>query len=141
MQDHRLADLDVPGWQSLLDRHPAIFLGMKPGSRVGLMAKDDFDVPSAMMLVWEATEQGMRARYQPFPGFDQVELDLLFIADDPSIARLHNRANPQPFAEMRAKVRRREILLYVVKPRSELLERGYEEFLDGLGLVFMGACR
>lgn len=46
-----------------------------------------------------------------------------------------------PFADMKGKVRRRETLLYVVKPRAGLLDLGYEEFLDSLGLTFIGACR
>lgn len=137
----RLANLDIAGWQSVLDRHPAIFSGMLPGSRVGLLPKDDFDSPNATMLVWEATDGGMQAKYQPFPGFEQVRIDLLFIADDATLARLHDRDNPAPFADIKTKVRRRDILLYVVKPRDELLDNGYEEFLDSLGLVFMGACR
>ncbi len=118
-----------------------IFLGMQPGSRIGLMSKDDFDPPTATMVVWEATEKAMRAKYESFPGFDHVKIDLLFIADDATIRRVHDCANPTPFAEIKAKVRRRDILLYVVKPRQQLLDWGYEEFLDSLGLVFMGTCR
>jgi hypothetical protein len=141
MMENRLIDLDLAGWQSVLDRHPMLFLGMQSGARIGLMSKDDFDPPSAAMVVWEATDEAMQAKYEPFPGFDQVRIDLLFIADDATIRRIHDSANPTPFVEIRSKVRRRDILLYVVKPRQELLDRGYEEFLDSLGLVFMGTCR
>ena len=105
------------------------------------MSKDDFEPPTATMVVWEAAEKMMRAKYEPFPGFDQVKIDLLFIADDATIRRVHDSTNLTPFAEIKAKVRRRDILLYVVKPRQELLNWGYEEFLDSLGLVFMGTCR
>jgi hypothetical protein len=137
----RLGELDLAGWQSLLDRHAEMFSGMAPGSRIALMAADDFDEPAAAMLVWEATAQGMRVDYRPFPGFPAVEVDLLFLADDDTLRHLHDGANPAPFREMKTKVRRREILLYIVHPRDELIERGYEDFLDSLGLVFMGACR
>ena len=141
MPGQQLNDLDLAGWQSVLDRHPTIFLGMQPGSRIGLMSKDDFEPPDAAMVVWEATEQAMQAKYEPFPGFDQVKIDLLFIADAATLRQVHDGANPAPFAEIKTKVRRRDILLYVVKPRQQLLDRGYEEFLDSLGLVFMGICR
>lgn len=139
--EHRLVDLDLAGWQNLLDRHPQIFDGMMAGSRVGLLPADDFEEPAATMVVWEATGNGMRADHRPFPGFEAVDVDLLFIADDESLRRLHDRTNPTPFHDMKRKVRRREMLLYVVRPRDCLLERGYEEFLESLGLVFMGACR
>ena len=137
----QLTELDIAGWQSLLDRNPDIFYGMKPGSKVGLLTQDDFEPPDATMLVWESTTEGMRAYYGSFPGFEKVEIDLLFIADDPAIRRIYDDSNPVPFADMKTKVRRRDILLYIVKPRAQLLELGYEDFLDSLGLTFMGACR
>jgi hypothetical protein len=133
--------LDLDGWQSLLDRSAEVFHDIKPGARVGVVSKDDFEPPTATMLVWEATEQGMRASYELFPGFERVAIDLLFIADDATIVRMHDSATSAPFAEIRSKLRRRDILLYVVKPRDALIEAGYENFLDSLGLAVLGACR
>lgn len=133
--------LALDGWQGLLDRHPDMFTGLETGARIAFLSKDDFEPPTATMVVWEADGRGMRAAYEPFPGFDEVAVDLLFVADDGTLRRLHDRDTPRPFAEVKAKVRRRDILLYVVKPRSELLDCGYEDFLDSLGLAFMGACR
>ncbi len=141
MSELQLTELDIAGWQSLLDRNPDIFCGMEPGSKVGLLTQDDFEPPNATMLVWESTTKGMQAYYRSFPGFETVEIDLLFIADDPAIRRIYDDSNPAPFADLKTKVRRRDILLYIVKPRAQLIERGYENFLDSLGLTFMGACR
>lgn len=141
MPELQMSDLDVSGWQSLLDRNGEIFCGIEPGAKVGLLSKDDFEPPTAMMLVWEATPAGMRAYYRPFPGFESVETDLLFVADEPTLRRIYDPSNPAPFADIKTKVRRRDILLYIVRPRAALLERGYEDFLDSLGLTFLGACR
>ena len=141
MPELQLTEFDISGWQSLLDRNADIFCGIEPGAKVGLLTKDDFEPPAASMLVWESTQAGMRAYYRPFPGFERVEADLLFVADDPTIRRIYDPTNPAPFADIKTKVRRRDILLYVVRPRAHLLERGYEEFLDSLGLTFLGACR
>ena len=139
--EQELLQLDVSGWQALLDRHESLFAGLLTGSRIGLLPEEDFESPGAMMLVWEATEQGMVASYRSFSGFDTVEVDLLFIPNNETLRQLHDRTNPSPFVDMKRKVRRRETLLYVVKPRASLLELGYEEFLDSLGLTFVGACR
>ena len=141
MNRQRLADLDLAGWQSVLDRNAAVFSEMQRGSRIGLMSKDDFEPPDATMLVWEATGNAMQAKYETFPGFDTVAIDLLFIADDATIRDIHDPANPDPLAEIKAKTRRRDIMLFVVKPRNELLDSGYSGLLDSLGLVFMGTCR
>ena len=139
--EQELLQLDVSGWQALLDRYESLFAGLLTGSRIGLLPEEDFESPGAMMLVWEATEQGMVASYRSFSGFDTVEVDLLFIPNNETLRQLHDRTNPSPFVDMKRKVRRRETLLYVVKPRASLLELGYEEFLDSLGLTFVGACR
>jgi len=141
MQIEQVMQLALAGWQTLLDRHTDIFHSMLPGARIGFLSKDDFEPPSAMMIVWEAGAEGMRASYEPFPGFEKVKIDLLFIADDAAIRRLHDPHTPTPFAEIKSKVRHRDILLYVVRPRDELLDCGYEDFIDSLGLSFMGACR
>jgi hypothetical protein len=95
----------------------------------------------ATMLVWEATAGAMRARHERFPGFDEVAIDLLLIADEATLRDIHDAGNPDPFAQIKAKVRRRDILLFVVKPKHELIACGYSEVLDSLGLVFMGTCR
>jgi len=141
MPEQELLQLDVAGWQALLDRHRPLFAGLLAGSRIGLLPEEDFETPAAMMVVWEATGLGMVATYRPFPGFDTVDVDLLFIPSNETLRGLHDRTNASPFADMKRKVRRRETLLYVVKPRARLLELGYEEFLDSLGLTFVGACR
>ena len=141
MHTEQIAQLELAGWQALLFRHKDIFRGMLPGTRIGFLSKDYFEPPSAIMIVWEAGTHGMEARYEPFPGFETVKIDLLFIADNDVIRRLHDPDTPTPFAEIKRKVRHRDILLYVVRPRDELLECGYEDFIDSLGLSFMGACR
>jgi len=141
MQIEQPSHLALAGWQALLDRHTDIFRSMLPGARIGFLSKDDFEPPRAAMIVWEAGAEGMRAGYEPFPGFEKVKVDLLFVADDADIRRLHDPHTPTPFAEIKSKVRRRDILLYVVRPRDELLDCGYEDFIESLGLSFMGACR
>ncbi|MGA7454606.1 MAG: hypothetical protein WBW73_26260 [Rhodoplanes sp.] len=56
----------------MLDRNTELFQEMQAGARIGVLSKDDFE-PTATMVVWEATEQGMRAGYEPFPGFEEVK--------------------------------------------------------------------
>ncbi len=70
-----------------------------------------------------------------------MKIDLLLIADDTTIRHLHEPENPNPLAAIRTKVRRRDIMLFVVKPWGELVESGYADFLDSLGLTYLGTCR
>ena len=93
------------------------------------------------MVVWEVTEHGVRAGYESFPGFERVMIDLLFIADETTILGLLDPGAGDPFRQMKTKLRRRDILLYVVKPHHALINSGYEHFLDSLGLPVLGTCR
>ena len=136
----QINQLDLGGWQTLLDRNAELFQDIQAGARIGVLSKDDFE-PPATMVVWEATEQGMRAGYEPFPGFEQVKIDLLFIADETTILGMHDPSAGAPFRQIKTKLRRRDILLYVVKPHHALIDSGYENFLDSLGLPVLGTCR
>lgn len=136
----QIDQLEIGGWQTLLDRNAEVFQDMQAGARIGVLSKDEFEAP-AIMVVWEATEQGMRASYEPFPGFEQVKTDLLFIADEATILGMQDPVADAPFKQIKTKLRRRDILLYVIKPHRALLESGYENFLESLGLPVLGTCR
>ena len=136
----QINQLELGGWQTLLDRNAEFFQGMRAGARIGVLSKEEFE-PPATMVVWEATEHGMRAGYELFPGFEQVKIDLLFIADETTILGMHDPCAGAPFKEIKTKLRRRDILLYVVKPHHALIDSGYEHFLDSLGLPVLGTCR
>jgi hypothetical protein len=38
-------------------------------------------------------------------------------------------------------IRRGRIMFFVFKNKAQLQDAGYEDFLDSLGLAFLGACR
>jgi hypothetical protein len=42
---------------------------------------------------------------------------------------------------LKRRLRRGDIMLCTFRTRAQLAESGYEDFLDSLGLAFMGACR
>ena len=42
---------------------------------------------------------------------------------------------------MKKMIRSGGILFFVMKTKHQLQDAGYEEFLDSLGLAFLGACR
>lgn len=136
----QIDQLELGRWQMLLDRNAEVFQDMQAGARIGVLSKDEFE-PPATMVVWEATEQGMRAGYEPFPGFENVKIDLLFIADEATILGMQDPVADAPFRQIKTKLRRRDILLYVIKPHRALLESGYENFLESLGLPVLGTCR
>lgn len=133
--------LDAEGWQAILDRKQEIFTDMLPGASLGILPKKEFESPVGTMLTWVRQADKMEVVYQSFIGFQDTSVDLLMIADDEALESLHSKAHDNPFNEMREQIRNGNILYYVMKTKTELLDLGYEELIDVLGIPFLGACR
>jgi len=146
---------ELPAWQQMLDRHRELFCDMAPGSRIGLMRRDgthagrraaarfatDADAPAATLLTWECGEQGMRAGYAPCRHPRELRLDLLLVADDEALETIGGHIEGDALAVLKGLIRRGNVLFYVMRTKQELQDAGYEDFLDSLGLAFLGACR
>ena len=145
---------ELPAWQSMLDRHTELFSEMRPGSAVGFVPPAGGDIAPAShvaglmaaeregeIMVWEAAGAGMRARLQRYVGLRNAKVDLLFVAEDAAIAAMRAAMPAGTVAIMKRQIRRGGIMFYAMRTKRELLDAGYEEFLDSLGLAFLGACR
>ncbi|MCC6475073.1 MAG: hypothetical protein IT514_15170 [Burkholderiales bacterium] len=148
---------ELAGWQALLERHADLFEGMLPGSRIGILprsathlapgrrlaglAASAFDPLGGRLLALEAREDGMRAGYRPCRGFEDAQVDLLLVPDDAAVAAIAARMDCDALAVMKRMIREGRMLFFVMKGKHELQEAGYEDFLDSLGLAFLGACR
>ncbi|GAB4174527.1 MAG: hypothetical protein Fur0039_16490 [Rhodocyclaceae bacterium] len=143
-------------WQEMLDRHRALFVDVTDGSRVGMLPPGSAALPpgrhiaglreaaagaAAPMLTWEARGGEMRAALSAFAGFESAGVDLLFVAGDEALRGLRASLAGDALAVMKRFIRRGDLLFYVLRARHELQEAGYEDFLDSLGLSFLGSCR
>ncbi len=146
---------DVQAWQAMLDRHEELFQELVPGSRIGLVAKSAaavvpgqygsalasrFDTTGGI-LCWEAHEGGMRAAYRACRNLQEAAVDLLLVADDEALEAIRVSLDGEPLAVMKKLIRRGNILFFVTRTKNQLRDAGYEDFLDSLGLAFLGACR
>jgi hypothetical protein len=141
-------------WQPALDRNAEIFSGMVPGAAVGFVARSGSGLQpgkhvggleqaggSGEMLVWEMGEHGMRAQLRTYTGFQQGGIDLLFVAEEAAIAAMHGARDSELLSQVKRLIRSGAIMFYVMRTKYELQDAGYEDFLDTLGLAFLGACR
>jgi len=76
-----------------------------------------------------------------FPGFEAAAVDLLFVADEAALAALEASLEGDALATLKRRIRQGGILFFVLRTKYELQDAGYEDFLDTLGLAFLGACR
>lgn len=132
---------EVTGWQAMLDRHRALFEPVAVGTAVGLLPRAAADASAGEMMAWVRQPDGMAVERRPFSGFGECGVHLLFVAEPAAAERLHARLDDNPLGAMKLAVRDGSILLYVLKPKTQLLDDGLEDFLEVLGLAFLGACR
>jgi hypothetical protein len=138
-------------WQPVLDAHAELFEPLVPGASVALVPRWRIDAQgqrranvmpkteSVPMQLWLREPQAMRVRSSIFTGLASLASDVLLIAEDGALesALGHER----PLSELKRLLRRNRVLFMVLRTRDELRERGWTEFLEALGLPFLGTCR
>jgi hypothetical protein len=144
---------DLATWQRVLDRHPELFTEMSCGPSIGLVPRYYLGLDGAKravimpvsepvpMLAWERSDGRMVARDRVFRGLSDVSADLLFVAEDGAFEAVLERAGEDPFGELKRQIRAGRIQVFVMRTREELQGLGYEDFLEYLGLPFLGPCR
>jgi hypothetical protein len=140
-------------WQAMLDRHAELFSEMDAGARVGFVSRSDSGMlpgkhvagarlaQGGEILSWERQGEGMCARLQPFTGINDAPVDLLFVVEDEALVAVKDSLVGDALGLIKRQIRQGGIMFYVMKDKYQLQDAGYEDFLDSLGLAFLGACR
>jgi hypothetical protein len=144
---------DLASWQSVLDRQRELFVEMDAGSRIGIVSREASGIlpgkhreglqvaAEVPMLAWQVEDGGMSARIERFAGMSSTRVDLLFVADADAMTAMLNALNEDVLKLIKRLIRRGNIMFFVFKNKAQLQDAGYEDFLDSLGLAFLGACR
>lgn len=132
---------DLPAWQALLGRQHRLFEPMVHGAAIGIVPRAAADAGGGEMLAWVRGPEGMRVERRPFRGFADCSVGVLFVPEEGALEALHARLDDNPIGAMKLQLRAGSVLLYVIAPKRQLLDDGYEDFLETLGLAFLGACR
>lgn len=133
--------LDPAGWQPVLDVHADLFAPLDPGSAMVLVGKADWDAASGAALEWRAGAGAMQASLRPWAGAARADADLIFVGLRDALERLAATEVGERLSLLKDLVHGGEVLFFVMKTKCNLVNAGWEEFLDSLGLAFMGACR
>jgi hypothetical protein len=143
---------NVPAWQRLVDGYAPLFAPLADGAGIGLVPRFFADAsgarraaampstPPLPMLEWRMRDGRMRAQPATYRGLDGVAVDLLFLAGDGALEAVLARAE-HPLGEMKRQLRAARIQFFVLRTKRELADLGYEDFVEALGLPFLGACR
>jgi hypothetical protein len=145
---------DARAWQAMLDRYDELFADMDAGAAVGFVPRAGSGIQPGKhvaglvdcgagvpMMKWQAHGAGMTVSLQDYPGFQDAGVDLLFVVDDAALQALRAALDGDALSQIKRLIRQGSIMFFVLRTKFELQDAGYEEFLDTLGLAFLGACR
>ncbi|MCO5101998.1 MAG: hypothetical protein M9885_14085 [Burkholderiaceae bacterium] len=132
---------DAAGWHALLIRERHLFEPMIDGASVGFVARESADAGSGEMLVWRRSGNATLVERRAFAGFANCPVALLFVAEPGAFEAVHERLSDNALGALKLQLRSGAMLLYVIAPKRQLLDDGYEDFVEALGLAFLGACR
>lgn len=144
---------EIASWQSMLDRYRELFVEMQEGSRIGFVSREASGIlpgkrlegvqvaTEVPMLAWQLEGGGMSARIERFAGMSSTKVDLLLVADEEAMATMREQIDGDMPTAIKRLIRRGRMMFFVFKNKAQLQDAGYEDFLDSLGLAFLGACR
>ncbi|MDO8787964.1 MAG: hypothetical protein Q7J42_07825 [Sulfuritalea sp.] len=144
---------ELAPWQRMLDRYRELFVEMQQGSRIGFVSREASGIlpgkrlegvqvaTEVSMLVWQLESAGMSAHIERFAGMSSTKVDLLLVADEEAMATMFDQMEGDMPTAIKRLIRRGRMMFFVFRNKAQLQDAGYEDFLDSLGLAFLGACR
>ncbi len=144
---------EMADWQAMLDRNRELFAAMDEGSRIGIVSREASGIlpgkhlegvqraAEVDMLAWQVQGGGMQAVVERFSGMAMAKVDLLLVADAEALAAARADLAGEALTTIKKSIRRGNIMFFVFRNKAQLQDAGYEDFLESLGLAFLGACR
>jgi len=133
--------LTLAAWQSVLDRHADLFEEIEESASMAIVPRRSVAAvcDPVPMLLWVREPEGMAARSGEFGGYKALSSDLLLVANDGTLETALSR--DEPLAEIKRQLRAGGMLFMVLRRKDELRSHGWEDFLEWLGMPFLGSCR
>ncbi|MDP2821229.1 MAG: hypothetical protein Q8O52_00920 [Sulfuritalea sp.] len=144
---------EIAPWQGMLDRYSELFVEMQQGSRIGIVSREASGIlpgkhleglqvsAEVPMLAWQREDGGMAARIERFAGMSSCQVDLLLVPDAEAMTAMLDQLSGDMLTAIKRMIRRGNMMFFVFRNKAQLQDAGYEDFLDSLGLAFLGACR
>ncbi len=128
-------------WQRMLDRDGASFQNLRSGSRIGIARRSDLAHDDASIVVWEARRGRVHVAREPFRGYGDESLDIMLVGDDDAVREVALHLGDGGLPALKEQTRQGGFVCFLMRSQCDLVEAGYEDVLQSIGVVFMGACR
>ena len=90
---------------------------------------------------WEAGLDEVLNTCETVCGLLERHPDVIFTRGEAWVYEQIRLLNHGLFRRIKRLIRRGNIMFFVFKNKAQLQDAGYEDFLESLGLAFLGACR
>ncbi|HYL88196.1 MAG TPA: hypothetical protein VEU32_05460, partial [Burkholderiales bacterium] len=126
--------------QRLLDGHAALFEEIEERASLAIVARRTVAPACAPvpMILWVREPEGMAARNGEFSGYQALASDLLLVTNDGTLEAA--LASDEPLREVKRQLRAGGMMFMVLRRKDELRAHGWEDFLEWLGMPFLGTC-
>jgi hypothetical protein len=128
-------------WQPVFDLNAHLFEALEAGRSLAMLDKATWDAGNGEALQCRLDGKRMLAQETTWQGAGKCDADMLFVGLRDSLAQLDQASPEQRFSELKDRIHEGDVLFFVMKTKCTLIDAGWEDFLDSLGLAFMGACR
>ena len=127
--------------QRVLDRHAELFEEIEEHASLAIVPRRTVNpvCDPAPMILWVREPEGMAARAGEFAGYKALASDLLLITNDGTLEAALGCA--EPLREVKRQLRAGGMMFMVLRRKDELRAHGWEDFLEWLGMPFLGTCR
>ena len=127
--------------QRALDRHAELFEEIEEAASLAIVPRRTVSAvcDPVPMILWVREPEGMTARAGEFAGYKALSSDLLLVTNDGTLEAA--LAGAEPLREVKRQLRAGGMMFMVLRPKNELRAHGWEDFLEWLGMPFLGTCR
>lgn len=128
-------------WQEWARRNSRLFTGLRPGSKIAFLSKEEFAALHGRVLILKVADGDFEDYLADFAGFRQGIADVLFVAPADILVKIKEAAGPNEGGRLlKDFVRHGQILFYCLSAPEELEAKGFSDFLSNFGLFYLGGC-
>ncbi|TAN55062.1 MAG: hypothetical protein EPN26_05870 [Rhodospirillales bacterium] len=128
-------------WQPVFDLHAGLFEALEENRSLAFLDKATWDAGKGEVLEGRLEGKRILVQAKAWSGAGDTKADLLFVGLRDSLTHLDKAVPQERLGLLKDRIHEGEVLFFVMKTKCTLIDAGWEDFLDSLGLAFMGACR
>lgn len=133
LRDRRVSSVSLAPWQAILERHRGLFDQLDARASIGIAGFGD----DTMVVCRSIEGGGWRASTERFLGVGKVAVDLLVVLDQQAARKVEDGAENDMLSVLRRNVRLGRAICYCRSSHETLMELGFAEMMDELGMAEM----